>query len=65
MVDGKTIDRADLDRFIVSDSPEEITSIISEVAKSKFGLTHGVWKPRWWLLESDPVISGRQAKVKK
>lgn len=65
MVEGKTIDRADLDRFIVSDSPEEITRIISEAAKSKFGLKHGVWKPRWWLLESDPVLRGRQSSSKK
>lgn len=65
MVEGKTIDRADLDRFIVSDSPEEITRIISEVAKSKFGLKHGVWKPRWWLGESDPVLRGRRSNGKK
>jgi hypothetical protein len=49
----------------VSDSPEEITRIISEVAKSKFGLKHGVWKPRWWLGESDPVLRGRRSNGKK
>ncbi len=62
MVDGKTIDQEDLDRFIISDSPAEIAEVISEVAKSKFGLQRGVWKPRWWLLESDPVERGKKAK---
>jgi uncharacterized protein (TIGR00730 family) len=54
MVAEKTIDQLDVDRFILSDSPNEIAHLISEAAKKKFGLTHGVWKPRWWLLESSP-----------
>ena len=49
-----TISASDVDRFIVSDSPEEISAIITEVVTKKFGLRHGVWKPRWWLFESSP-----------
>lgn len=51
MVAEGTISEADVDRFIVSDSPEEITQTISDVAKSRFGLVRGVGKPRWWLFE--------------
>jgi uncharacterized protein (TIGR00730 family) len=51
MVREGTIDVTDVDRFIVSDSPKEFSQLISEVAKSRFGLKHGVFKPRWWLLE--------------
>ncbi len=54
MVAEKTIDQLDVDRFILSDSPKEISHLISEVAKKKFGLEHGVMKPRWWLFESLP-----------
>jgi uncharacterized protein (TIGR00730 family) len=54
MVAGKTIDQVDVDRFIVSDSPKEIAHLLSEAAKKKFGLEHGVLKPKWWLLESMP-----------
>jgi len=49
-----TISVADVDRFHISDSPEEIASIVSDVAKKNFGLQHGVWKPRWWMLERTP-----------
>lgn len=41
----------DVDRFVLSDSPEEIATIISDAAKQKFGLRRGVYKPRWWLFE--------------
>lgn len=51
MLTNGTIDQADIDRFFISDSPSEIASHISNVAKTKFGLRHGVFKPRWWLLE--------------
>ena len=49
MVKTGTIDAADVDRIIVSDSPEEIAQLIHDVGKNTFGLTYGVWKPRWWL----------------
>ncbi len=54
MVREGTISSEDVDRFYVSDSPEEIACLISEVAKRKFGLRQGVLKPRWWLLERAP-----------
>lgn len=54
MVREGTISLEDVDRFYVSDSPEEIASYISEIATRQFGLQQGVWKPRWWLLEHSP-----------
>jgi predicted Rossmann-fold nucleotide-binding protein len=54
MVRQGTIDVADVDRLILSDSPEEIAAHISEVAMAKFGLRRGVRRPRWWLLERLP-----------
>lgn len=55
MVEEGTIDQADVDRFILSDSPEEIAAIVSQAARHKFGLRHGVWRPRWWLFERFPA----------
>ncbi len=54
MVREGTIDAADVDRFIISDSPKEIAETISQVALKQFGLQKGVWKPRWWLMETSP-----------
>jgi uncharacterized protein (TIGR00730 family) len=51
MAQQGTIDVSDVDRFIVSDSPEQIAHCISEVAMRRFGLRRGVAKPRWWLFE--------------
>ncbi len=55
MLANNTIDQVDIDRFIITDSPRDIAHILSEVAKKKFGLQHGIIKPRWWLLEWDPI----------
>lgn len=52
MVAQGTIDQMNVDRFILSDSPTEVASLVSHVAKTSFGLAHGVMKPRWWLLEA-------------
>jgi uncharacterized protein (TIGR00730 family) len=52
MVGGRTIDQADLDRFILSDDPVEIAAKVRAVAMSHFGLTVKQPKPRWWLGES-------------
>jgi uncharacterized protein (TIGR00730 family) len=50
---AKTIDLADIQRWVVTDSPEEAVSIIRERAMRQFGLTFGPRaRPRWWLLES-------------
>jgi uncharacterized protein (TIGR00730 family) len=47
-----TIDRADLDRWILTDSPEEAVTMIRDQALRRFGLTYGPRaKPRWWLGE--------------
>jgi uncharacterized protein (TIGR00730 family) len=52
MLKEKTIDRLDIDRFILSDSPVEIASKVREVAMQHFGLRKGrVSKPKWWLGE--------------
>lgn len=51
MVKNKTIDAVDVDRFIVSDSPEEIASIVGKIAREKFGLRDTGPKRKWWLFE--------------
>jgi len=52
MVKEGTIDQADLDRFIVTDSPEEAVASITEIAKRTFGLTYGSrMRKRWFLGE--------------
>ena len=51
MLKHKTIDPEDVDRFIVSDSAEEIAQRIQEVGMEQFGLQHAASKPKWWLFE--------------
>lgn len=47
-----TIDAADVDRWILTDSPEEAVALIRERALQQFGLSYGPRpKPRWWLGE--------------
>ena len=48
MVKERTIDRADLDRLIVTDSAEEAVAAVTEVAKRAFGLTYGSRMRRRW-----------------
>jgi uncharacterized protein (TIGR00730 family) len=52
MVAGGTISATDVDRFVVTDSPEEAVDYIHQVGVERFGL---VWqrqpKPRWMLGE--------------
>jgi uncharacterized protein (TIGR00730 family) len=50
MVKQGTIDRADLDRLIVTDSPETAVGSITETAKRAFGLTYGPRLRRRWFL---------------
>lgn len=40
-------------------APTEIAQLISQVAMKSFGLKRGLPKPRWWLLESDPLSKYR------
>ena len=47
------IDAADVERWLVCDSPDEAVEMIRERALKQFGLTYGPRaKPRWWLGES-------------
>lgn len=52
MVTGKTIDQADVDRFILSDSPQDIAQRIRAVAMAQFKLKTGKRTPHWWLGEN-------------
>lgn len=52
LVTAKTIDPIDLDRILVSDSPDETVDAITRIALHEFGLTYGPQvKRRWWLGE--------------
>jgi predicted Rossmann-fold nucleotide-binding protein len=52
MIAEGTIDQADYDRFVVTDSPEEAMAHIAEAAVKHFGFT---WRPKtrpkWYLGE--------------
>lgn len=53
LVPARTIDAADVDRFRLTDSPEEAAEYVRAVALEKFGL-HAPsrrMRRRWWLLE--------------
>ena len=50
LVNGRTIDPVDMDRFIVTDSPAEAVMSITDVAKRRFGLTRGPRLRRRWFL---------------
>jgi len=48
-----TIDAADVERWLVTDSPDEAVAHIRERALQQFGLSYGPRaKPRWWLGEA-------------
>lgn len=52
MLTARTIDEADVTRWLVTDSPEEAVDTIRERATKQFGLTYGPRaKPRRWLGE--------------
>jgi uncharacterized protein (TIGR00730 family) len=52
LVPARTIDAADVDRFRLTDSPEEAAEYVRETALKKFGLTSARrLRRRWWLLE--------------
>ncbi len=63
MVEHKTIDKADVDRFFITDSPEEIAAIISEVASKRFGLQKAPAKPAGGCSKVDRGSALRLLKV--
>jgi uncharacterized protein (TIGR00730 family) len=44
----RTVDPIDVERFVVTDSPEEAVTSITDVAKRRFGLTYGPRIKRRW-----------------
>src|SRR5260221_3234571 len=50
LIAEETIDAADLDRFIVTDSPEEAVAAVTRVAVHRFGLSYAGRMRRRWLL---------------
>ncbi|MGZ8443844.1 MAG: LOG family protein [Candidatus Binatia bacterium] len=56
LVKARTIDAIDLERITVTDSADEAVSVITEVAKRRFGLTYGAQMKRHWIFgERGPV----------
>jgi uncharacterized protein (TIGR00730 family) len=51
LVPARTIDAADVDRMLLTDSPEEATEFVRERGMRQFGLTYGRPRRRWWLGE--------------
>jgi len=52
LVASGTVDPADADRILLTDSPSEAVSFITEVAMRRFGLSYGRRiKRRWYLRE--------------
>ena len=41
LADKGAIDRRDAERFLVTDSPDEVAAIATEAAVKRFGLTYG------------------------
>ena len=52
LVKEQTIDQADVDHLIITDSPREAVAFITEIAMGQFGLSYGArMKPRWFFGE--------------
>jgi uncharacterized protein (TIGR00730 family) len=50
LVAAKTIEPADVDRILVTDSPEEAVKYVTDIALRKFGLTYATAPRRRWFL---------------
>ena len=50
LVAERTVDPEDVERFIVTDSPEEAVELITQTALARFGLTYGTQPRRRWFL---------------
>jgi predicted Rossmann-fold nucleotide-binding protein len=50
LIAERTVDPADVERFIVTDSAAEAVELITQTALARFGLTYGASPRRWWLL---------------
>jgi uncharacterized protein (TIGR00730 family) len=48
LVDAGTIDRADLERLRILDSPEQAVAEIADIGMHRFGLTYGPRARRRW-----------------
>jgi len=57
LVQEHTIDQADLDRLIVTDSAQEAVAAITAVAKRRFGLTYAPKAKRRWIFGEREVRS--------
>jgi uncharacterized protein (TIGR00730 family) len=56
LVPAATIDPADVERLVVTDSPEEAVALIRDCATGRFGLRYDKRvKARWYLGERDPI----------
>ncbi len=53
-----TIDVIDVDRLVLTDSPQEAAALVRARALSDFGLSYRRPRPRWWLLEREPRTAG-------
>jgi uncharacterized protein (TIGR00730 family) len=52
LVPQRTIDQADAERLLVTDSAEEAVGVVTDIAMRQFGLTYGPRaRRRWWLFE--------------
>lgn len=50
LVGGRTIDAADAERIVMTDSPQEAVALVRERAMRQFGLTEGPRMKRHWFL---------------
>jgi hypothetical protein len=52
MVAGGALDASDVDKLLLTDSPEEAARHVRDVATAQFGVHYGPERPpRWWLFE--------------